>query len=160
MISNIEGLIMLSIGDNSPKFSTITESGESINSDDLIGKKYVLYFYPKDNTPGCTKEACNIRDNYSKFLESNIPVYGVSGGKAQSHQKFKDKYNLPFPLLMDENLAIAKLFNAYKQGNRVSRITYLINEKGKIEGIFGGSEGIDKVKSNDHASQIFDFWKL
>ena len=151
---------MLRIGDNIPKFSTLTESGESVNSEALVGKKFVLYFYPRDNTPGCTKEACNIRDNYSRFLENNITVYGISGGKTQSHQKFRDKYNLPFPLLMDENLAIAKLFNVYKRGNRVARITFLINEKGKTEGIFGGSEGIDKVKSSSHATQIFDHWKI
>ena len=151
---------MLKIGNQIPKFNTTTESGVTVDSETLVGKKFVIYFYPRDNTPGCTKEACSIRDSYSRFLEKDIPVYGVSGGKAKSHQKFKDKYNLPFPLLMDENLVIAKLFDAYKRGNRVARITYLIDEKGNVEGIFGGSEGIDKVKSNEHASQIIDFWKL
>ena len=151
---------MLKIGDSIPNFKTETESGEIIDSAKLLGEKFVLYFYPKDNTPGCTKEACSIRDNYQSFLNNKIRVFGVSGGKALSHQKFSSKYNLPFPLLMDEKLEIAKLFKAFKRGNKVARITYLIDEKGTIEAIFGGSEGIDKVKTSEHANQIIDFWKL
>lgn len=151
---------MLKIGDDVPNFKTITESGLPISSETLKGQKYVLYFYPRDNTPGCTKEACSIRDNYQIFQNTGIKVFGSSGGSAYSHQKFINKYNLPFPLLMDENLELAKKFGAYKRGNRVSRITYLIDENGKIEGIFGGKEGIDKVRTTEHADQIIDFWSL
>ncbi len=149
----------LKIGDVAPEFETTTQSNESVSSQGNIGKKYVLYFYPKDNTPGCIKEACSIRDNYNTFLDNDIPVYGVSGGKAQSHQKFIDKFNLPFPLLMDEKFELAKKFGAYKRGNKVARITYLINEEGIIEGIFG-TEGQEKVKAAEHSTQIISFWKL
>ncbi|UCG00296.1 MAG: peroxiredoxin [Candidatus Heimdallarchaeota archaeon] len=149
----------LEIGDKAPEFETTTESEEPVSSELLEGKKYVLYFYPRDNTPGCTKEACSIRDNYQTFLDQDILVYGASGGNAQSHQKFINKYNLPFPLLMDEKLELAKKFGAYKRGNRVARITYLIDEEGNIEGIFG-VEGHEKVKTSQHAEQIIQFWKL
>ncbi|MFX0013788.1 MAG: peroxiredoxin [Promethearchaeota archaeon] len=149
---------MLKIGDIAPSFKTTTDSGEIVDSEALKGQKFVLYFYPKDNTPGCTKEACSIRDNYGVFQNSGIQVFGASGGK--SHQKFIDKYNLPFPILLDEKLELAKKFGAYKQGNRVSRITYLIDENGKIEGIFGGNEGVDKVNTSVHADQIIEFWEL
>ena len=124
----------LEIGKKAPEFETITESEERVSSELLKGKKYVLYFYPRDNTPGCTKEACSIRDSYQAFLNQNILVYGASGGNVKSHQKFITKYYLPFPLLMDEKLELAKKFGAYKRGNRVARITYLIDEEGKIEG--------------------------
>lgn len=149
----------LQIGDIAPEFETLTQSSEEVSSMVNKGKKYVLYFYPKDNTPGCIKEACSIRDNYQTFLNNDIPVYGVSGGNAQSHQKFIDKFNLPFPLLMDEKYDLAKKFGAYKRGNRVARITYLINEEGIIEGIFG-TEGQEKVKAAEHSNQITQFWKL
>ena len=149
----------LEIGEKAPNFETETESGEPISSELLRGKKYVLYFYPKDNTPGCIKEACSIRDNYQTFLNRDIPVYGVSGGNSLSHQKFIKKFDLPFPLLMDEKLILAKKFGAYKRGNRVARITYLMDEEGKIEGIFG-TEGREKVKAAEHAEQIIQFWKL
>ena len=86
--------------------------------------------------------------------------HGVSGGSAQSHQKFVTKYNLPFPLLMDEKYELAKKFGTYKRGKRVARVTFLINKEGIIEGIFGGDEGIDKVNTAKHAEQIIDFWKL
>ncbi len=150
---------MLKIGDKSPKFDVISSSGEKINSEELKGSKFVLYFYPKDSTPGCIKEACSIRDNFQGFLNSRIRVFGASGGSVKSHERFIEKQKLPFPLLMDENLELAKKFNAYKKGNRVARITYLINENGIIEGIFGG-KGTEKVKTSEHANQILNFWKL
>lgn len=149
----------LDIGDTAPEFETVTESGEPVSSELLLGRKYVLYFYPRDNTPGCTKEACSIRDNYQAFLDKDILVYGASGGNAQSHQKFITKYNLPFPLIMDEKYELAKKWGAYKRGNRVARITFLIDEEGKIEGIFG-VKGHEKVKTSEHADQIIQFWKL
>ncbi len=150
---------MLKIGDTAPEFETTTHSGSVVSSKNQKDTKYVLYFYPRDNTPGCTKEACSFRDNFQVFLDKGIQVFGVSGGNSKSHQKFIDKYSLPFPLLMDEQLNLAKKYGAYKRGNRVARITYLVNENGIIEGIYG-LEGHEKVKSAEHASQIIDFWKL
>jgi peroxiredoxin Q/BCP len=147
-----------------PDFETTDEEGQSFKLSDFQGKKVVLYFYPKDFTPGCTMEACSIRDNYQMFEEKGIPIYGISGGSAESHQKFRAKHNLPFNILMDEDLTIAKLYDATSKlsilGVGVKRITYLIDEDGKIEGIFGGNQGIDKVKSRKHAAQILDFWGL
>ena len=151
---------MLKIGDSVPEFETTTESGDKISSTEMIGKKYVLYFYPRDNTPGCIKEACSIRDSFDVFQNNTIPVFGISGGSASSHQKFINKFNLPFPLLMDSKLELAKKFGTYKKGNRVARVTFLIDEEGVIEGVFGGKSGIEKVKTTEHASQIIDFWKL
>ncbi len=152
--------MVLKIDDMVPEFNAMTHAGEEISTEILKGKRFVLYFYPKDNTPGCTKEACSIRDNYQIFLDNSIPVFGISGGTAQSHQKFIDKYDLPFPLLMDENFDLAKKFGTYKRGNRVARVTFLINEDGRIESIFGGDEGIDEVKTAEHAEQIILYWKL
>ena len=149
----------LKIGDIAPDFETTSDSGDKITLGNYRGQKVVLYFYPKDNTPGCTAEACSIRDNYQVFLSSKIPVFGVSGGTSNSHAKFREKYDLPFPLLMDEKFELAKKYGALKRGNRVSRITFLIDEEGKIEGIFGET-GIDKVKTKEHATQIINFWKL
>ena len=158
---------MLKKGDKAPNFTTTTESGEKFKLSSLKGKKVFLYFYPKDNTSGCQAEACSIRDNYSVFEKSDIPVFGVSGGTAKSHQSFKDKNNLPFPLLMDEEFEIAKLYGVYvtkkMYGNEylgIERTTFLIDEKGKIEGIFGGPEGIEKVQTKTHADQIIKFWNL
>jgi peroxiredoxin Q/BCP len=157
-LKGISGFEMLKIGDSVPDFDTTTESDVKISSKELLGKKYVLYFYPRDNTPGCIKEACSIRDSFEIFQNKSIQVYGISGGTANSHQKFINKFNLPFPLLMDPELKIARKFGAYKKGNRVLRITFLIDENGKIEGIFGGPNGLDKVKTTEHAEQILEFW--
>lgn len=147
----------LEIGEKAPKFETTTQEAKKISSESLKGKKFVLYFYPRDNTPGCIKEACSIRDDYQSFLNNGISVFGVSGGNSASHQKFIDKFSLPFPLLMDEKFELAKKFGAYKRGNRVARISFLINEEGIIEGIFG-LKGHDKVKTAEHAQQILEFW--
>ncbi|MGY5875437.1 MAG: peroxiredoxin [Candidatus Thorarchaeota archaeon] len=154
----------MKIGDQAPDFETIDESGNPFKLSDYRGKKLVLYFYPKDFTPGCTAEACSIRDSYSLFEGSGIRIFGISGGSAELHMKFRKKHNLTFPILVDEELEITKLYNAYSRldliGMGVKRITYLIDEEGKIEAIFGGSEGIDKVKSTRHAEQIAQFWGL
>ena len=158
---------MLKTGDSIPDFETTDEAGNKFATEDYRGKKFVLYFYPKDDTPGCTAEACSIRDSYQMFLGSDIPIFGISGGNMKSHVKFKEKYDLPFPLLMDEDYAIAKKFHVYspkkilgKELLGVQRVTFLIDEEGKVEGIFGGSEGHEKVKSSQHASQIASFWGL
>lgn len=158
---------MIKIGDKAPNFTTTTESGEKFRLSAFKGKKIFLYFYPKDNTTGCQQEACSIRDNYKVFEKSDIPVFGVSGGDAKSHQSFKSKNNLPFPLLMDEDFEIAKLYDVYKKKSMygkeymgIERTTFLIDEKGKVEGIFGGPEGIEKVKTKEHADQVIKFWSL
>ena len=154
----------LSIGDSAPDFLTTDDSGNEFKLSELRGRKVVLYFYPRDFTPGCTAEACSLRDDYQLFENSGIPIYGISGGSAELHQNFRRKHNLPFPILMDEDMKIAELYDAKSRlsilGIGVKRITYLIDEEGKIEAIFGGSEGVDKVKSGQHASQIAQFWGL
>ena len=155
---------MLRVGDEAPDFETKDDEGKSFKLSEYRGKKLVLYFYPKDFTPGCTAEACSIRDSYEVFANAEIPIFGISGGTAITHQKFRGKYQLQFNILMDEELNIAKLYYAYSKlnilGIGVKRITYLIDEDGKIEAIFGGSEGMDKVRSKKHAEQITSFWNL
>lgn len=155
---------MLQVGDEAPDFETEDDTGRLFRLSDYRGKKLVLYFYPKDFTPGCTMEACSIRDSYQLFEGAGIPIFGISGGTAEIHQKFRKKHNLPFNILLDENLDIAKLYHAYSRlnilGVGVKRITYLIDGDGKIEAIFGGSEGMDKVRSKEHAEQLAGFWGL
>ncbi|MHA3964780.1 MAG: peroxiredoxin [Candidatus Thorarchaeota archaeon SMTZ1-45] len=155
---------MLQVGNEAPDFETEDDAGKKFRLRDYRGQKLVLYFYPKDFTPGCTAEACSIRDGYQFFEGSGIPIFGISGGSAESHQNFREKYALPFNILMDEDLKIAKSYDAYSKldilGIGVKRITYLIDEDGKIEAIFGGSEGLDKVKSRKHAEQIINYWGL
>lgn len=158
---------MLKIGDKAPNFTTTTESGKKIKLSSFKGKKIFLFFYPKDNTSGCQAEACSIRDNYNVFEKSDIQVFGISGGTEKSHKSFVDKNNLPFPLLMDEEFEIAKLYDVYQKKSMygkeylgIVRTTFLIDEKGMIEGIFGGPEGIEKVETKTHANQIIKFWEL
>ena len=155
---------MLQVGDDAPDFETQDDEGKPFRLSDYRGNKLVLYFYPKDFTPGCTAEACSIRDGYEIFERAGITIFGISGGSAMTHQKFRGKYQLPFNILVDEELDIAKLYHAYSKlnilGIGVKRITYLIDEEGKIEAIFGGSEGMDKVRSKEHAEQLTSFWGL
>ena len=155
---------MLEVGDEAPDFETVDDEGKPFKLRDYKGKKVVLYFYPKDFTPGCTAEACSIRDSYQVFEGAGIPIFGVSGGTALVHQKFRGKYQLPFNILMDEDLNITKLYGAYSKlnvvGIGVKRMTFLIDVDGKIEGIFGGSAGMDKVRSKQHAEQIANYWGL
>ncbi len=155
---------MLQVGDEAPDFETTDDEGKPFKLSGYRGKKLVLYFYPKDFTPGCTAEACSIRDSYNIFENAGIPIFGISGGTALTHQKFRGKYQLPFNILVDEELNIVKLYDAYSKlnilGIGVKRITYLIDEDGKIEAIFGGSEGMDKVRSKEHADQLASFWGL
>ena len=155
---------MLKVGDTAPDFETVDDTGKRFKLHEYRGKKIVLYFYPKDFTPGCTAEACSFRDDYQIFEGSGISIFGISGGTAEVHQKFRGKYNLPFNILVDEELEITKLYGAYSKlnilGIGVKRMTFLIDEDGKIEAIFGGSEGIDKVRSKQHAEQITNYWGL
>ena len=157
---------MVNVGEKAPDFETVTESGERFRLSSLKGRRAMLYFYPKDDTPGCTEEACSIRDSYKAFEKSDIPVFGISGGDAKSHQNFKKKYNLQFPLLMDEDFRIAKLFGVYvkksmygKEYMGIERTTFLIDEEGKVQGVFGPT-GLEKVKTKEHADQVIKFWGL
>lgn len=145
----------LKAGDHIPEFSTIDQNEKSVTSEGLKGKKTVLYFYPKDDTPTCTTQACNLRDNYKQLLSAGYQVYGISPDKAKKHQKFIAKYDLPFDLLVDEDHAIAEKFGVWGEKQMygrtymgIMRTTFVIDEEGKI------TEVIDKVKAKEHTDQI------
>lgn len=142
-------------GDKAPAFKSINEKNETVSLNDYKGKKLVLYFYPKDSTPTCTTEACNLRDNYKRFQKMGYEILGVSPDSAKSHARFIAKQNLPFSLLADEDHKIAEdygvwgekvLFGRNYMG--IIRTTFVIDEKGKIEQVIG------KVESKNHSEQI------
>ncbi len=146
---------MLQIGDKMPAFSVADEQGRVVTDKDLLGKKTVIYFYPKDSTPGCTAEACNIRDNHNAFIARGYQVFGVSKDSQASHVKFKEKYGLPFPLLSDPTTQMLQAFGAWgekKLYGKVSmgtlRKTFIFDENGILERI------IDKVDTKNHSAQI------
>jgi peroxiredoxin Q/BCP len=148
---------MLKEGSAAPAFKTTDANGETVSLKDLRGQKVVLYFYPKDDTPGCTKEACSFRDAFSQFKKKGIAVLGVSPDSEAKHQKFVAKYNLPFTLLADTDKAIAEAYGVWGEKKfmgrtymGVHRTTFLIDEKGKIKKIF------EKVKPDDHASEVLE----
>lgn len=147
----------LKIGDQAPDFILQTDDQQKISLTSLRGKKVILYFYPKDNTPGCTRQACDFRDAISQFKSENVEVLGVSKDTASSHKKFKDKYQLPFTLLVDENgdtcaaygiLNKKSLFGKTFLG--IERATFLIDEKGIIQSIWR------KVKVKEHIKQVLN----
>ncbi|MFO7755711.1 MAG: thioredoxin-dependent thiol peroxidase [Bacteroidales bacterium] len=147
-------------GQEAPFFEGTDQSGNTIKLDDFKGKKLVLYFYPKDNTPGCTNEACNLRDNYKDLLAKDFAVVGVSPDSITSHQKFAGKYDLPFPLISDTEKKIMsdygvwgekKIFGKISLG--VQRTTFIIDEKGIIEKI------IKKVDTKEHTDQIYKVYE-
>jgi thioredoxin-dependent peroxiredoxin len=147
----------LNTGAKAPHFTGKDQNGNEISLNDFSGKKVVLYFYPKDDTPGCTAEACNLRDNYSEFLANGYAVIGVSADNEKSHEKFSDKYNLPFSLIADPEKNIIKAYGAWgekkmygKSYEGILRLTFIISAEGIIEKI------IEKVKTNDHTKQIFE----
>jgi thioredoxin-dependent peroxiredoxin len=142
-------------GDKAPDFTAKDETGKTISLSDFKGKKIILYFYPKDDTPGCTAEACNLRDNYSDLTQKGFVVIGVSPDDASSHQKFRTKYELPFILITDEEKNILNSYEAYGEKNTYGKITmgvlrktYIIDENGNIEKI------IKKVDTENHTAQI------
>ena len=148
---------MLKEGSTAPAFKTKDANGEIVSLKDLRGQKVVLYFYPKDDTPGCTKEACSFRDAFSQFKKKGIAVLGVSPDSEASHQKFVTKYKLPFTLLADTDKSIAEAYGVWGEKKfmgrtymGVRRTTFLIDEKGKIKKIF------EKVKPEDHASEVLE----
>ena len=148
---------MLNIGDKMPDFEVIDQDGNKVSSNDLIGKKTVVYFYPKDNTSGCTAEACSIRDSYESLLAKGYNVVGVSKDSAASHKKFREKYDLPFTLLSDTSTQMLQAFGAWGEkkmyGKTVMgtiRRTFIFDENGILERV------IEKVDTKNHAAQILD----
>jgi peroxiredoxin Q/BCP len=146
---------MLKEGTVAPVFTAKNAGGETVRLKDLRGQKVVLYFYPKDDTPGCTKEACSFRDAFSDFKRRGIEVLGVSVDSEASHKKFAAKYKLPFTLLADPGHAIADAYGVYGEKKfmgrtymGVKRITFLIDEKGKVKKVF------EKVKPEEHAQEV------
>ena len=148
---------MLKIGDRMPDFEVVDQDGNQVSSKDLIGKKTVVYFYPKDNTSGCTAEACSIRDNYESLVAKGYNVIGVSKDSAASHRKFREKYDLPFTLLSDTSTQMLQAFGAWGEkkmyGKTVMgtiRRTFIFDEEGILTRI------IEKVDTKNHAAQILD----
>ena len=153
--------MILKEGDKAPDFSLQDDSGKEISLKNFQGKKVVLYFYPKDDTPGCTKEACDFRDTIKDFKAKNVVVYGVSRDSLESHHKFKEKYSLPFPLLSDPEVKLAESYGAWGEKNMygkktmgIIRSTFVIDEKGKIQKIYRN------VKAEGHAEQVLNFLSI
>lgn len=145
----------LKIGDKAPDFNGKTYNENILSLEHFKGKKLILYFYPKDNTPGCTAQACNLRDNYDTLLKKGYAVVGISADTESSHQKFTEKYNLPFPLIADTNKEILKAYGVWgpkkfmgKTFDGIIRTTFVISEKGII------TEIIEKVDTKNHYAQI------
>ncbi len=147
----------LKVGDKAPEFEGIDQEARTIRLEDFKGKKVVLYFYPKDNTPGCTAQACNLRDNYSLLQKGGIQIIGISADPVVSHQKFIEKYDLPFPLIADVDKTIIKKYGVWgpkkfmgKEYEGIHRTTFLIDEDQKIVRI------IEKPKTKAHAEEILE----
>lgn len=148
---------MLEVGTKAPDFTLLDQNGDSVSLSEFSGKKVILYFYSKDNTPGCTKQACNYSENYLAFKEKNIVVIGISKDTVAAHKKFEEKYQLPFILLANPELDVLESYDVWKEktmyGRKVMgvvRTTYLINEEGIIEKAF------TKVKAADDASRMLN----
>jgi peroxiredoxin Q/BCP len=148
---------MLKEGTSAPNFAAKDANGEAVRLKDLRGQRVVLYFYPRDDTPGCTKEACSFRDSFADFKKRGIKVLGVSVDSEASHKKFTAKYKLPFTLLADPDHSIADAYGVYGEKKfmgrtymGVKRMTFLIDEKGKIKKVF------EKVKPEAHAMEVLE----
>lgn len=153
-------MIQLKEGMKAPDFKGIDQYGKEIKLSDFAGKKLVLYFYPKDNTPGCTAEACNLRDNYHELQKEGFTIIGVSADSEKSHKGFAEKYSLPFPLIADTQKKIMADYGVWGEKKflgktflGILRTTFIINGEGIIEKI------IKKVETNDHTEQIFKIYK-
>ena len=147
----------LSVGKKAPSFSGTDQNGNTKTLQDYSGKKLALYFYPQDDTPSCTNQACNLRDNYAGLLKQGISVIGVSPDPVQKHKKFEAKYGLPFPLIADEDLKIIKKYGVWgwkkfmgREYIGLIRTTFLIDEKGKIKAI------IERPVTKNHAAQVLE----
>lgn len=145
----------LKVGDQAPQFSVVNQDGATVSLDDFKGKKLVLFFYPKASTPGCTAEACNLRDNIDRFRESGYEILGASADSPKRQKNFKEKYELPYDLLADEDHTLLNAFQVWgpkkfmgREYDGIHRTTFVIDENGVI------SDVITKVKTKDHAAQI------
>lgn len=152
---------MLQPGQPAPIFTSTDQNGNPVSLQDFQGKKVILYFYPKDDTPGCTAQACNLRDNIGMLQSNDVVVLGVSTDDEQSHKKFEEKYDLPFTLVADPNKEIVTAYDVWgektfmgKKHMGTSRITYLIDEHGLITHV------IEKVDTKNHTAQIVELWSL
>lgn len=152
---------ILKPGDKAPVFTSVDQNNNPVSLTGYAGKKVALYFYPKDNTPGCTAEACSIRDNFALLEQKGVVILGVSTDSVASHKKFEEKFSLPFTLVADPEKKIVEAYGVYglkkfmgKEHMGTIRTTFLINEAGVIEHI------IEKVQTNDSAAQILDVWGL
>ncbi|HEU0226649.1 MAG TPA: thioredoxin-dependent thiol peroxidase [Arachidicoccus soli] len=152
--------IVLKVGEKAPEFKGVDQNGNVIALSDFKGKKLVLYFYPKDNTPGCTTQACNLRDNYEELINKGFQIIGVSGDTVKSHKKFEEKFDLPFPLIADEDKLILEDYGVWKpkmfMGRSfigIHRTTFLIDEKGIIKAI------IEKPNTKNQTEQVLEVWE-
>ena len=150
----------LKVGDKSPSFSGLNQDSVIVTNDDFLNKKLIIFFYPKDNTPGCTAESCNLSNNYELLLDQGFDVVGVSPDSVNSHVKFKSKYNLKFNLIADVEKKMSKLFGVYgpkkfmgREYDGIHRTTFVISEEGLIEKIFS------KVDTKNHTQQILESYK-
>ncbi|WP_273567052.1 thioredoxin-dependent thiol peroxidase [Maribacter halichondriae] len=148
---------MLKVGDKVPDFISKDQDGTIIKLSDYAGTKLIIFFYPRANTPGCTAEACNLRDNYSELKAQGYELLGVSEDSSKKQSNFKNKYDLPFPLLADEDHTVINTFGVWgpkkfmgREFDGLLRTTFIIDENGVIEKV------VDKVKTKDHAAQILD----
>ena len=144
-------------GDKVPEFTSKDQDGKSVSLSDYKGKKLILFFYPRANTPGCTDEACNLRDHYTELKNKGYELLGVSADSAKKQSNFKKKFNLPFPLLADEDKTVVNAFGVWgpkkfmgREFDGIHRITFIIDENGVVERV------ISKVKTKDHALQILE----
>ena len=147
----------LNIGDKMPSFECLDENENTLKSEDFIGKKTIIFFYPRANTPGCTAEACNLSENYNKLTDSGYRIIGVSCDKPKSQKNFSTKFGFPFPLLADTDQTVVKLFGVWgikkmygREYEGIYRMTFIFNENGILERV------IDKVNTKDHTNQILN----
>jgi peroxiredoxin Q/BCP len=153
-------MALLEVGEKAPAFRTTDQDGEKISLEDFRGRRVVLYFYPKDDTPGCTKEACAFRDEFAAFRRRKVDVLGVSVDDEKSHEKFARKFSLPFRLLADPDRKIVTAYGVWGEKSMYGRkymgthrVTYLIDEKGKIAAVW------PKVKPETHAAEVLEILK-
>jgi peroxiredoxin Q/BCP len=150
----------LSVGEKAPDFNLLDQENRTVSLESFQGQHVLLYFYPKDDTPGCTTEACNFRDDYSQYENANVVILGVSPDTPASHKKFQEKYKLPFTLLADENHQVCELYQVWgpkksfgKEYDGVHRTTYLIDPEGIIQEVF------QKVSPAKHSTQVLEIIK-
>ncbi|MCH2229108.1 MAG: thioredoxin-dependent thiol peroxidase [Crocinitomicaceae bacterium] len=149
----------LKVGDRAPEFTAVDQNGNEVSLKDFVGKKVVIYFYPKDNTPGCTAQACNIRDNYTTIQDQGIVILGVSADTEKKHQSFIEKFDLPFTLLADTERELLNLYGVWgekkfmgKVYDGIHRTTFILNESHEILSI------IEKPKTKDHTREILEVY--